>query len=87
MTTKSGSGSTSAPRTLRLRIIDLSNNKVKVSLALPVSLVGVAQRLGAHLLPPNQTVEGVVTQVEQHGVAELAWVDATHEERLELTVE
>lgn len=83
----SGSGAASAPRALRLRIVDVSNGQVKVSLTLPVSLVSVAQRLGARLLPLGASVEEVVAQAEQQGVAQLAWVDAEHDERLELTLE
>ncbi len=75
------------PKTLRLRIVDIASGQLKVSLALPVNLVGVAQRLGAQLLPPDQTVESVVAQAEQDGVAELAWEDAAHGERLQLSLE
>lgn len=82
-----GSGLASTPRALRLRIVNISNGQVKVSLTLPVTLVSVAQRLGARLLPPSASVEEVVAQAEQQGVAELAWVDAEHGERLELTLE
>ena len=85
-----GAGSsqvTTAPRALRLRIVNISNGQVKVALTLPVTLVSVAQRLGARLLPPDASVEEVVAQAEQQGVAQLAWVDAVHDERLELTLE
>lgn len=75
------------PKTLRLRIVDTTSGQLKVSLALPVTLVGVAQRLGARLLPPDQTIEMVVAQAEQDGVAELAWEDAAHAERLQLSLE
>ena len=80
-------GATGSPRSLRLRIINVTNEQVKVSLTLPVGLVSVAQRLGARLLPPDATVEAVVAQAEQQGVAQLAWVDEEHGERLELTLE
>ncbi len=89
-TTPIGAGSsqgTTAPRALRLRIVNISNGQVKVALTLPVTLVSVAQRLGARLLPPDASVEEVVAQAEQQGVAQLAWVDAVHDERLELTLE
>ncbi len=75
------------PHSLRLRIINITNEQVKVSLTLPVTLVNVAQRLGAQLLPPGTTVEEVVAQAQQQGVAQLAWVNAGHDERLELTLE
>lgn len=73
--------------TLHLRIVNIANEQVKVSLALPVSLVAVAQRLGARLLPADTSIETVVTLAQQEGVAQLAWVDPTHGERLELTVD
>jgi hypothetical protein len=78
---------TDQPHLLRLRIVNLDNNQIKVMLSLPINLVGVAQRLGAHLLPPNTSIETVVAQAGRDGVAELAWIDETHRERLELTVE
>lgn len=78
---------TTRPHSLRLRIINITNEQVKVSLTLPVTLVNVAQRLGAQLLPPGTTVEEVVAQAQQQGVAQLAWVNAGHDERLELTLE
>ncbi len=81
------SGTPSPSRALRLRIVDVSNGQVKVSLTLPVTLVSVAQRLGAQLLPRDASVEEVVAQAEQQGVAQLAWDDAEHDERLELTLE
>ncbi|MDP9309537.1 MAG: hypothetical protein M3R24_01345 [Chloroflexota bacterium] len=80
-------GAPGSPRSLRLRIINRSNGQVKVALTLPVSLVSVAQRLGARLLPPDASVEAVVAQAEQQGVAQLAWENAEHDERLELTLE
>ncbi len=83
----SGSGVPGSPRSLRLRIVNISNGQVKVSLTLPVSLVSVAQRLGARLLPPDAAVEAVVAQAEQQGVAQLAWENQEHDERLELTLE
>ena len=80
-------GASVSPRSLRLRIINRSNGQVKVALTLPVSLVSVAQRLGARLLPPDASVEAVVAQAEQQGVAQLAWENTEHDERLELTLE
>lgn len=73
--------------TLHLRIVNIANEQVKVSLALPVSLVAVAQRLGARLLPPDTSIETIVTLAQQEGVAQLAWVDPSHGERLELTID
>lgn len=81
------SGENARSRTLQLRIIDTNNGQVKVALTLPVGLVGVAQRLGAQLLPAATTIETVVMQAEQQGVANLAWADEAHAERLELRVE
>ncbi len=75
------------PHLLRLRIVNLDNNQIKVMLSLPITLVGVAQRLGARLLPADTSIETVVAQASRDGVAELAWIDETHRERLELTVE
>lgn len=80
-------GENARSRTLQLRIIDINNGQVKVALTLPVGLVGVAQRLGAQLLPAATTIETVVMQAEQQGVANLAWADEAHAERLELRVE
>ncbi|HEY0605962.1 MAG TPA: hypothetical protein VGD58_23765 [Herpetosiphonaceae bacterium] len=74
-------------RTLRLRIVDVTNGQIKVLLMLPVGLVSVAQRLGAQLLPPDSSIEALTAQAEQHGIARLEWVDPAHEERLELTIE
>jgi hypothetical protein len=75
------------PRRLRLRIVNVTNGQVKVSLMLPVGLVSVAQRLGAQLLPPDSSIEALTAQAEQHGTARLEWVDPAHDERLELTLE
>lgn len=72
---------------LRLRIVSSEDDHVIVSLALPVGLVHAAQRLGARLLPPDTTIEDVVSQVTQRGVAQLAWTDPERGERLELTLE
>lgn len=74
-------------RTLRLRIVDVTNGQIKVLLMLPVGLVSVAQRLGAQLLPPDSSIEALTAQAEQQGIARLEWVDPAHEERLELTLE
>ncbi|HEX6291429.1 MAG TPA: hypothetical protein VFZ66_19755 [Herpetosiphonaceae bacterium] len=74
-------------RSLRLRIINVSSGQVKVALTLPVSLVSVAQRLGARLLPPNGSIEALTTQAEHHGSAHLEWIDPAHDERIELTLE
>lgn len=84
-----GSLSTERARawTLHLRIVNITNEQVKVALTVPVSLVNVAQRLGAHLLPPDASIDMIVALAQQEGVAQLAWVDPTHGERLELTVE
>ena len=73
--------------TLRLRIRNSVTEQLKVSLAVPITLVGVAQRLGAPLLPPGTTIEMIVALAQQEGVAQLAWDDPTHSERLELTIE
>jgi hypothetical protein len=81
------SQSSPRPRTLRLRIVNMTNGQVKVALTLPVGLVSVAQRLGARLLPPNGSIEALTAQAEQQGSAHLEWVDPAHEERLELTLE
>ncbi|WP_026369755.1 hypothetical protein [Kallotenue papyrolyticum] len=82
-----GHGSKRSAQLLRLRIVDLRTGQIKVMLALPINLVNVAQRLGARLLPPDVAIERVVEQATREGVAELAWIDEQHGERLELTVE
>ena len=87
VSSQSGLASNQRPRTLRLRIVNMTNGQVKVALMLPVGLVSVAQRLGARLLPPNGSIEALLTQAEQQGSAQLEWVDPAHEERLELTLE
>ena len=84
---QSPSQTSTRPRTLRLRILTITNGQVKVSLTLPVSLVSVAQRLGARLLPPHFSIETLTAQAEQRGSSHLEWLDPTHDERLELTLE
>lgn len=74
-------------RNIHLRIINISNGQLKVELCLPISLIGTAQRLGAHVLPPNTSLEALVAQARTDGVEQLAWVDEAHGERLELTLE
>ena len=74
-------------RLLRLRIVNLQNDQIKVTLTLPVPLVNVAQRLGAQLLPPTCSIESLLAQAELHGIGHLSWTDEAHQERLELTVE
>jgi len=72
---------------LQLRIVDINTGQLKVALTLPISLIGTAQRLGAMLLPPDTTIDAIVRQAEHDGVAQLAWTNDEHAERLELTVE
>lgn len=75
------------PKIFRLRIVNLANGQTKVSLTLPIGLVGVAQRLGAQLLPPDTTLDVIVAQASAAGGAEIGWEDKARGERLELTVE
>jgi|GEM_PF-4330850 len=75
------------PQMLRLRITDIETSHTKVTLAVPVTLVGVAQRLGAQLLPSNVAVDTLIAEAMQTGTARLEWIDTTHNERHELTIE
>jgi hypothetical protein len=84
---QNASQTSTRPRTLRLRIVNIPNGQVKVSLTLPVGLVSVAQRLGARLLPPHVSIETLMAQAEQRGSSHLEWLDPAHDERLELTLE
>lgn len=79
--------SSATSHSLHLRIVDINTGQLKVSLSLPIGLIGTAQRLGATLLPPDTTIDTIVRQAENDGVAHLAWTNDEHAERLELTVE
>ena len=74
------------PRTLQLQIVDLASEQTKVVLRLPINLLGVAQRLGAQLLPPDQTIEELLAEART-GARRIQWVDRESNERLELTLD
>lgn len=80
-------GGKGTPHVFRLRISNVGTDHTKVSLTLPVGLVGVAQRSGAWLLPPDHTIDGLVAQAEREGRVEITWIDEGSDERLELTIE
>ena len=44
------------PRTLRVRITDLSTNKVKVNVTIPMGLVNVGLKLGARFTPASTEI-------------------------------
>jgi hypothetical protein len=74
------------PRTLQLQIVDLGTEQIKVVLRLPIHLVGVAQRLGAQLLPSDRTLEELLAEAGS-GALHMQWVDAQSNERLDLTLD
>lgn len=87
MSLSSTHNSSSTTSNVHLRIINVTNGQIKVELCLPINLVGIAQRSGAQVLPPNTSLEAIVAQASQTGAVHFSWEDAAHEERLELTLE
>lgn len=82
------SGSTQRwQRVLRVRITDVETEREKVDLRLPAGLVGVAQRLGAQLLPPGHAVD-LAGAIERGNLAlPMVVVDEQNAERVEISLE
>lgn len=78
----------SRTHTLRIRITDTGAGQLKVALALPASLVSVALRQGARLLPPGQTTVDVLNAIEHNDLpAPIIVEDQQHGEHIEISLE
>ncbi len=58
----SAGGATGSPRSLRLRIVNVTNEQVKVSLTLPVGLFSVAVAYATELTSPAPATTTTVAQ-------------------------
>ena len=75
-------------RVLRIRITDVDTGRLKVGLSLPVSLVSVATRLGARLVPPSHNAADLVAAIERADHSGPIVVDDEQNgERVEISVE
>lgn len=77
-------------RTLRVRITDLASGRQKANVTLPVTLIGVAIKLGARLLPRSSTaaIEDIQHMVEEGATGRIFEMqDFEQNERIEIFVE
>ncbi|WP_028458558.1 hypothetical protein [Chloroflexus sp. Y-396-1] len=77
-------------RLVRIRVTDLSSQRLKASVAIPVSLINVGLRLGARLAPQLQgsALEDLIRSVERGTTGLLLeWQDLEEGERIEIIVE
>ena len=75
-------------RVLRIRITDVDTGRLKVGLSLPVSLVSVATRLGARLVPPGHDAADLAAAIERADHSGPIVVDDEQNgERVEISVE
>ena len=75
-------------RVLHIRITDMDTGRLKVGLSLPVSLVSVAMRLGARLVPPGHDAAKLVAVAERGDHAGPVIVDDEgNRERVEISLE
>lgn len=77
-------------RMVRVRVTDLSQNRTKVSVTIPVGLVNVGLRLGARLAPQlsGSALEDLLRAIERGATGRLLeWQDLEEGERIEIFVE
>lgn len=75
-------------RVLRVRIVDVDTERLKVGLTLPAGLVGVATRLGARLVPPVPHAASILDVVERGELREpMVILDEQNGERVEISIE
>lgn len=77
------------PRWLRVRVTGLKDNKAKVNVSLPISLVNVGIKLGARFLPEGQVdFKAVLETIRSGRVGKVFEAeDAGEGERIEIWVE
>ena len=75
-------------RVLRIRITDVETGRLKVGLSIPASLVPVALRQGARLLPQAHTDLDLVVAIA-HNDSQFPWLveDEQNGERVEIDLE
>ena len=75
-------------RVLRIRITDIETGRLKVGLTLPASLVSVAVRMGARLVPPGHDATELLAAIERAELPEPFVVDDEQNgERVEISME
>src|SRR2546423_523224 len=78
------------PRTLRVRVTDLSTRRQKINVTIPVSLVGVGLKLGARLAPrvAGANTEDIMRAIESGATGRIFEMqDLDENERVEGFVE
>ena len=79
-----------APRTLRVRVTDLSTRRQKINVTIPLSLVGVGIKLGARLAPrvAGANTEDIMRAIESGAPGRIFEMqDLDEGERVEIFVE
>ncbi|MDQ5854328.1 MAG: hypothetical protein M3380_20110 [Chloroflexota bacterium] len=75
-------------RVLRIRITDIETGRLKVGLTLHASLVSVAVRMGARLVPPGHDPTDLLAAIERAELPEPFVVDDEQNgERVEISME
>lgn len=77
-------------RLVRIRVTDLAQNRTRVSVTIPVSLINVGLRLGARLAPQisGSALEDLLHAIDSGATGRLLeWQDLEEGERIELYVE
>lgn len=77
-------------RLVRVRVTDLASQRLKASVAIPVSLINIGLRLGARLAPQlsGSALEELIRSVERGTTGLLLeWQDLEEGERIEIVVE
>lgn len=78
------------PRSLRVRVTDLSTHRPKVNITIPVSLVGIGLKLGARLAPraAGTTADEILRAIEGGATGRIFEMQDLEEgERIEISVE
>lgn len=77
-------------RLVRIRVTDLAQNRTRLSVTIPVSLINVGLRLGARLAPQisGSALEDLLHAIDSGATGRLLeWQDLEEGERIELYVE
>jgi hypothetical protein len=80
----------SRDRTVRVRVTDITANRLKVNVTIPVSLIQVGLRLGGRLAPQlsGSALEELLRAIEQGSVGRLLDLQDMEEgERIEIFIE
>ncbi len=87
---KKGESSGREPRWLRVRVTDLTTNRTKVSVNIPMGLVNVGMKMGARFVPSNANFDyqGIMDAIKSGETGKIVdYEDATEAERVEVWIE